>query len=117
MVILVELKKPQRSTLFIPGKYNFPTIKAKLQRRCPELGVEGWRLYVCNSGGHGDAEWTNVVVGLPEPSVKAFQVRKNRIPWEPHQQSMIKDISQVRVKVGDAKPPGKNGKEKKGAGK
>ena len=70
--------------------------------------MEGWRLYVCNSGGHGDGEWTSVMVGLPESSVKAFQVRQNRIPW---------GISQVPVKVGDAKSPGKNGKEKKGAGK
>ena len=80
MVILGELKKPQRSTLSILGKYNFPKIKAKLQRRCLDLGVEGWRLYACNSGRHGDAEWTSVVVGLPESSVKPFQVRQNRIP-------------------------------------
>ena len=45
---------------------------------------------------------------LPESTVKAFQVRQHRIPW---------GISQVLVKVGDAKPPGKNSKEKKGAGK
>ena len=62
---------PQRATLSILGKYDFPTIKAKLQRRCPDLGVEDWRLYACNSGGHGDAESTSVVVG---------QVRQNRIP-------------------------------------
>ena len=80
MVPMGELQKPQRATLSIPGKYGFPTIKAKLQRRCPDLEVEGWRLYACNSGGHGDAAWTSVVVGLPESSVKAFQVRQNRIP-------------------------------------
>ena len=72
MVTMGELRKPQRATLSIPGKYDFPTIKAKLQRRCPDLGVEGWRLYACDSGGHGDAAWTSVVVSLPESSVKAF---------------------------------------------
>ena len=108
MVTMGKLGKPQRATLSIPGKYDFPTIKAKLQRRCPDLGVEGWRLYACNLGGHGDAEWTSVVVGLPESAVKVFQVRQYRIPW---------GISQVRVKVGDAKSLGKNSKEKKGAGK
>ena len=49
-----------------------------------------------------------MVVGLPESTVKAFQVRQNRIPW---------GISQVQVKVVVAKPANKNIKEKKGAGK
>ena len=67
-----ELRKLQRATLSIPGKYDFPTIKAKLQCRCPDLGVGGWRLYAYDSDGHGNAEWTSVVVGLPESAVKAF---------------------------------------------
>ena len=103
-----ELKKPQRSTLSIPGTYYFLTMVAKLQRCFLDFGVEGWRLYACNSGGHGDAKWASVVMGLPESAVKAFQVRQNRIPWR---------FGQVRVRVGDAKPPGKDSKEKKGAGK
>ena len=98
MVTMGELRKPQRATLFIPGKYDFPTIKTKLQRQCPDLGVEGWRLYACNSSGHGDAEWTGVVVGLPVSAVKAFQDRQNRIPW---------GISQIQVKMGDLKCAGK----------
>ena len=32
-----ELKKPQRATLSIPGKYDFPTIVEKLQRLCLDL--------------------------------------------------------------------------------
>ena len=40
MVTMGELKEPQCATLSIPGKYDFPTIKAKLKRRCPDLGVE-----------------------------------------------------------------------------
>ena len=103
-----ELKKPQRVILSIPGKYDFSTIVAKLQHRCLDLGVEGWRLYACNSGGHGDAEWTSVVLGLPECAVKACQVQQHRI---------ARRIRQVRVKVGGAKPPGKDSKEIKGAGK
>ena len=32
MVTMGELRKPQRATLSIPGKYDFPTMKAKQQR-------------------------------------------------------------------------------------
>ena len=51
-----KLKKPQRATLSILGNYDFPTLVSKLQRECPDLGVEAWRLYAWNPGGHGDAE-------------------------------------------------------------
>ena len=49
-----------------------------------------------------------MVVGPPKPAARALKVRQHRIPWV---------IGQVQVKVSDAKPPGKNGKEKKEARK
>ena len=58
----LHLHPTMRATLSIRGTYDLPTIKAKLQRRCPDLGVEDWRLYACNLGGHGDAERTSVVL-------------------------------------------------------
>ena len=36
-----KLRKSQRANLSIPGKYDFPMIVAKLQRRCADLEVEG----------------------------------------------------------------------------
>ena len=45
MAAMGKLKKPQRATFNIPGKYEYQAIVVNLQRRCPDLGVEVWRMY------------------------------------------------------------------------
>ena len=41
MAAMRVLKKPKRASFHLPGKYEYQRIVAKLQRRSPDLGVEG----------------------------------------------------------------------------
>ncbi|CAB0039096.1 unnamed protein product [Trichogramma brassicae] len=92
VVSLEVLKKPHKAVITVPGRLDSKTIFRRIERLCPGLGTEQWRVYSEVPAKEGQDAITTLVLGLPESSVRKLRERDFTIAW---------GLGRVRVKVDD----------------
>ncbi|CAB0042455.1 unnamed protein product, partial [Trichogramma brassicae] len=81
VVSLEALKKPHKAMITVPGRLDSKTIFQRIERLCPGLGTEQWRVYSEVPAKEGQDPITILVLGLPESSVRKLRERDFTIAW------------------------------------